>query len=325
MKRPSNRRVIRLPLLISLLIALTAPLAACSSGDSTSGSAEASSDTPSSQRSDETVQVGVLVIRNIESTRQRYEPLINYLSDQLRRPVVLVPLTQNSQFFEVEQGNIDFVISNPLASVQIQRLYDTQFLATESFPETGTEFSGLIIVKSDSPIQTLEDLRGKNGACVSLETAAGGCLFQMYHLQEKGINPFLSFNSLAEIPSQNAIVQNVLNGSIDFGFIVSGQLDLMVEEGLIPNKDGIRVLEPVQGAFADEHTTQLYPTWPVAATSSASPQLVEAVKQALLEIPPDSQVLEAIGIEQYIPAVDYSIYNDLIEDLQLRSWDAADS
>ncbi len=323
MKRCSDYRVLRLPLLMSLFIALIAPLVACSSSPSTSGSADASVDTPARQNSSDTVQVGVLVIRDIESTRQRYEPLINYLSDRLGRPVILVPLTQNSQFFEVEQGNIDFVISNPLASVQIQRLYDTQFLATESFPETGTEFSGLIIVKSDSSIQTLADLNGKNGACVSLETAAAGCLFQMYHLQEKGINPFLSFSSLAEIPSQNAIVRGVLDGSIDFGFVASGQLDEMVSQGLLPNTDGIRVLEPVQDGFADEHTTQLYPTWPFAATSSASPQLVETVKQALLEIPTDSPALTAIGIEQYVPAVDYEIYNGLIEELQLRSWDAA--
>ncbi|MGJ3250799.1 MAG: phosphate/phosphite/phosphonate ABC transporter substrate-binding protein [Elainellaceae cyanobacterium] len=321
MKRVSHYLFNRISVLIGLCILLVIP-AACSSNSSSTGSANASADAPTDQNSDNTVQVGVLVIRDIETSRQQYEPLVKFLSEKTGRSFILVPLTQESQFLEVEQGRIDFVISNPLAAVQIQRLYDTEFVATQSLPESGAEFGGQIVVRSDSNITSLNDLRGRKGACVSLETAAAGCLFQILHLQQKGINPFLSFDSLREIPSQNDIVQSVLNGTIDFGFIRTGQIESMVNSGLISNVDELRVLEAQQDNFQYEHTTRLYPTWPIAATASAQPQLVEAVKQALLEMPPDTPALEAAGVEKFVPAADYAAVDQLIEELQLRSWDA---
>jgi ABC-type phosphate/phosphonate transport system substrate-binding protein len=319
----SFHRLWQISLVIGTAIILTIPLVSCSSSpeNDTPGSDEAAEST-TNRNSDNTVQVGVLVIRDIETTRQQYEPILNYLSAQTGRPFLLVPLAQESQFLEVEQGKVDFLISNPLASVQIQRLYGTELLATQSLPDTGTEFAGQIIVRSDSDINSIADLAGKKGACVSLETAAGGCLFQMLHVQQKGVNPYLDFESLAEIPSQNDIVLKVVNGDIDFGFIRTGQLESMVAKNLLPEVDQVRVLDPKQdGGFVYQHTTRLYPTWPVSATSSASPELVESVRQTLLDMPADSPALTTAGIASFVPAVDYTAIDQLVEELKLRSWD----
>ena len=68
------------------------------------------------------------------------------------RPFELVTLSQESQFTQVEAGNLDFTTNNPLAAVQIRRLYDTEFLVTHSRPKTGILFSALIVVKQNSNI-----------------------------------------------------------------------------------------------------------------------------------------------------------------------------
>jgi ABC-type phosphate/phosphonate transport system substrate-binding protein len=319
----SFHRFWQISLLLGTAITLTMPLASCSNSpeNETSGS-DAAAEITTNRNSDNTVQVGVLVIRDIESTRQQYEPILNYLSEQIGRPFLLVPLAQESQFLEVEQGKVDFLISNPLASVQVQRLYDTELIATQSLPDTGTEFAGQIIVRSDSDINNVTDLAGKKGACVSLETAAGGCLFQVLHVQQSGVNPFLDFDSLMEVPSQNDIVLKVVNGDIDFGFIRTGQLESMVAKNLLSDAEQVRVLDPKQDeGFIYTHTTRLYPTWPVSATGNASPELVESVKQALLNMPADSPALTAAGIESFVPAVDYTAIDQLVEELRLRSWD----
>ncbi|MEM9216335.1 MAG: phosphate/phosphite/phosphonate ABC transporter substrate-binding protein [Cyanobacteria bacterium P01_F01_bin.150] len=270
----------------------------------------------------EPVRIGVLAIDSALSVHNRYTPLIDHLSKALDRPFELVPLTQDSQFSAVAKEEVDFITNNPLAAVQVQRLYDTEFLVTHSRPGSGTEFSALIVVKSDSDIQTLEDLRGKQVACVDFETAAAGCLFQVYHLRQKNIDPFQNFGSFVENPSQDNIVLAVLNGTLDAGFIRTGQLEKMQKKDLLSNLDDIRILEPAGDNFVFEHTTALYPEWPIAALPNTDPELRDAVQDALLTLPKEHSALTAANVEQFTDAVDYQPIHDLIETLQLKSWDA---
>ena len=267
------------------------------------------------------VRVGILVIDSAVSVNERYSPLLNYLSEVTGYPFELAPLSQESQFTEVAEGNLDFVTSNPLASVQIRRLYQTQFLVTHVRPNTGSEFSGLIIVDSKSNIRTLEDLRDKRGACVNFETAAAGCTFQIYHLKQRGLDPFTDFSQFIENKSQDNIVLALLNGTIDVGFIRTGQLEKMLEKGLISSLDEVRILEPYHDNFFYEHTTELYPEWPIAALTSTDKQLTEEVREALLSIPPEHRALDALKVDGFIPAVDYVKMEQLIESLKLKSWD----
>jgi phosphate/phosphite/phosphonate ABC transporter binding protein len=274
------------------------------------------------QVSEEPIRVGILAIDSAVSVNERYSPLLNYLSEVTGRPFELIPLTQDSQFTEVAEGNLDFILNNPLAAVQIRRLYNTEFLTTHVRPQTGAEFSALIIVKRDSDIQTLEDLRGKTAACVDFETAAAGCVFQLYHLQKNGIDPFTDFRRFVENKSQDNIVLAVLNGTIEVGFIRTGQLEKMVNKGLINSTDAVRIINPANDNFYYKHTTALYPEWSLAALQDTDPQLVDKVKETLLTIPANHPALTAARLEKFTPAADYSELDRLIETLKLKSWNA---
>lgn len=269
------------------------------------------------------VRFGVLSIDSATSVNERYSPLLAHLSEQVGKPFELYPVSQQEQFTAVEAGDLDFITSNPLASVQIKRLHNTEFLVTHTRPGTGPSFSGLIIVSQDSPIQTLDDLPGKNVACVAFQTAAAGCTFQIFHLLQNDIDPFTDFSSFVENKSQDNIVLAVLNGTIDAGFIRTGQLEKMVRKGLINGVDEVRILDAKTGDFPFAHTTELYPEWPIAAVEGADPELVNAVEAALLDIPADHQALSTLKADGFIPAVDYSKLDNLIQTLQLKSWDAA--
>ncbi len=278
--------------------------------------------TQSPSVSGEPVRFAILSIDSAVSVNERYRPLLDYLEQQINRPFELVPVTQASQFTEIEQGQLDFTTNNPLAAVQIQRLYNTQFLVTHSRPKTGTQFSGLIIVKQDSIIKTIDDLKGKKIACVNFQTAAAGCVFQIDYLLKQEIDPFQAFSSFIENKSQDNIVLAVLNGTIDAGFIRTGQLEKMRDKGLIKSLDEVRILNPVNDNFYYQHTTALYPEWPIAAIQQTDPALVTAVQDALLTIPPDHPALKAVKIEAFVPAVNYNQLDQLIENLKLKSWDA---
>jgi len=274
------------------------------------------------QASENAVRVGVLATRSAVATQAEYGLILTYLEETLGRPFAFVPITQEEQFIQVEQSNLDFVFSNPLAAVQLRRLYGTKFLATLSYVDTGPEFSAQVIVRKDSGIETLEDLQGKRGACAVLGAAAAGCDFQVYELIQRGIDPYKDFSSIVEITSKDNIVLSVLNKTVDVGFICTRQLKRMVADGMLLNLDDIRVLDQAQDDFVYPHTTDIYPQWPFAALAKTDPALTEAVRQALLAIPADHPAMTNIKAIGFVPAMDYSSLDVLIETLNLHSWDA---
>lgn len=273
----------------------------------------------------EPVYFGVLAIDSAVSVNERYGPLMDYLSSEIQRPVELVILSQDSQFTKVEEGALDFTTNNPLAAVQIQRLYETKFLLTHTRPKTGTKFSGLIIVNSDSKITEIEDLKGKRAACVNFQTAAAGCTFQIYHLLQNGFDPYKDFSSFIENKSQDNIVLAVLNGKIDVGFIRTGQLEKMVNKGLLTRLDEVHIMDIVEDNFFYSHTTELYPEWPIAALPGTEIDLVNQVQTALGKLSPDHPALAKLKADGFVPAVDYSQLHDLIETLKLKSWDTSNN
>lgn len=315
---------------IYFMITLTCLFTLVSCSDTSSGSnpvnntpiAEISTnDNTQNNASKSVVRFGILWIDSAVSMHDRYGPLVDYLSETTGRSFELVALNQDSQFTEVAEANLDFIANNPLAAVQVQRLYKTKFLTTLERPNTGTQFSALIVARSDSDIQTLSDLKGKKVACVDFETAAAGCLFQVYHLLQNNIDPFQDFAKFVENPSQDSIVLSLLNHTIDAGFIRTGQLERMLQSDLIDTTDEIKILDPKNGDFFFTHTTDLYPEWPIASLPSTDPELTEAVKKALLNMPQDHPAFEAANLTGFLPAENYESVHTLIETLQLKSWD----
>ena len=268
-----------------------------------------------------TLRVGILTFDSAVSIHQRYSPLIAYLSETTGYAIALIALTQESQFAAVASGNLDFILTNPLASVQLQRLYDIKFIATQVRVNTADRFGGLIIVRQDSPIQTLEDLRGRRVACVDFETAAGGCIFQVYHLLQRGIDPHADFDRFSEIPSQDNIILAVLNGAIDAGFVRTGQLEATAAKGLLSQPEAIRILEP-QSDFFHLHTTPLYPEWPVSVSPQVDPAVAAEVEAALLSLPAGHAALAPAKLRRFGSAGNYAALDALITQLQLKSWDA---
>lgn len=271
--------------------------------------------------SGETVRVGVLAIRSAVAANAQYGPIIAYLEEEIGRPFELVPVDQESQFTEVEQEALDFTLNNPLAAVQLRRLYNTEFLATLKRANTGTQFSALIVVSGESDIYTVEDLYNKKGTCVAFQTAAAGCAFQVFHLLEQGFDPYKDFASFVETPSQDNIVLGVLNGTYDVGFIRTGQLERMVKDGTLLDVNELRIIDQMEDNFYFPHTTRLYPEWPFAALAQTDPELKIQVQEALLAIPADHPAMINAGAVGFESNVDYSPLDALIERLQLRSWD----
>lgn len=302
-------------------------LTGCSSSDAEPE--EIVTEAPQSQSEDtmpvvegEPVLVGVLSNRSAVATQTQYRPVMMYLSQTVGRPFELVPFSFTNQVTEVEKGNVDFLLSNPLASTQTQRLYNTRILATIARVNTGSQFAGLIITRNDDSINSVEDMHGKSAACVDFETGAAGCIFQIFHLKEQGFDVFTDFAQFIENPSQDNIVLGVLNGTYDVGFIRTGQLEKMVADNTLLSVDEVSIIDESESDFFYPHTTILYPEWAFAALSKTDDELADAVQEALVNLPEDYPGLSDVGIVGFVEAADYTPLHTLIEALQLMSWDS---
>ena len=240
-------------------------------------------------REERVVRIGVLAFRGNQRARHRWQPLADYLS--ARVPGVtftLQPVTLFSARGLLETGRIDYLITNPGHYVALTRDVPLAPLATlERLIDGGrqglTRFGSVILVRADSDIKTLADLRGRTLTAVS-PLAFGGFQMAWAEFAAQEMDPFadLAVVRFAGFP-QDAIVMAVLRGETDAGIVRTGLIESMAREGRIRLAD-VRVLQADRyPAWPHQVSTRLYPEWPFLAREGANKRITEAVARALLE------------------------------------------
>jgi phosphonate transport system substrate-binding protein len=124
-----------------------------------------------------------------------------------------------------------------------------------------------IIVHANSPIKTIQELRGKHIAFASIHSTTGN-LFPRYMLNLQGVR-HNEPGTFANLDTPDAVAKAVLRGEFDAG-AVNEQVVKKYED------QGLRVLaysEPI-------------PPGPIVARKGAPKELVKAVTEALLKLDP---------------------------------------
>lgn len=298
------------------------------------------------------VDVGVLAIRGYKGTINRWQPLMGWLESQIPNSYFrLHPLSLEELARGVETEGLDFVITNPGQSVMLARQYSLSWLATLRSPinnGAAMQVGSALVVRADSPYQTLKDLKGKRLGIVS-KNAFGGYLTMVYEAQLKGIDlpDFVGEIVPLGFPLDNLVYQlgvtghlggtNELSGtdapsckalsgkvpsvkatSLDAAIVPVCQLEQMQVEGLINIKD-YRVLDnqaPV--GFHCQVSSRLYPNWSMAKTNRATQSLAKQVTQALLALPEDSPAARAAESAGWTTAVSQLAIDQLLKDLDMH-------
>jgi len=105
--------------------------------------------------------IGIFPRRNATNTMKMFQPLTDYLSKQLGRPVKLVTARDFPAFWDgVTKQRYDIVHYNQLHYIESHKKFDYQvILANEEF---GVKtICGVIMVRTDAEIDKLSDLKGK--------------------------------------------------------------------------------------------------------------------------------------------------------------------
>ncbi|MBZ0296688.1 MAG: PhnD/SsuA/transferrin family substrate-binding protein [Anaerolineae bacterium] len=271
------------------------------------------------------VRIGVNAIRGAAQTRQAWEPTAAYLAEAIpERRFEVVPMESLEQAgAQVRSGAFDFVIMQPAEYVYLEHEHGLTRVATMRNRTPGapqTRFGGVIFVRADSAIRSLEDVRGRRVAAVG-PRAWGAWMAQRLVLEEHGVEvddlagvDFLGF-------PQDNIVRAVLDGRADVGIVRTDLLERMAAAGTIRMQD-LRVLNPQRHRdFPFVASTPLYPEWAFAVARHTDQALSQRVAVALLQMPSDHPAATAAANAGWTVPLDYGPVHEGLRRLRAPPYD----
>ena len=163
--------------------------------------------------------------------RKRFMPLVDYLSEALRRPVELVVSEDyRSHISQVGEGRLDLAYLGPAPYVRLVEAYGPRPLIARQAVLGTPLFNGVIITRSDSRITTLSDLKGKRFAFGDPSSTMSH-LMPRYMLREAGV----SVDELAEyafVGSHDKVAVAVLRRQYDAGAVKQAVFSRLRHRGL---------------------------------------------------------------------------------------------
>lgn len=262
------------------------------------------------------VNIGVQAPRSHTKAMKKWKAMAEYLSLEINEEVKIVPLHPAETLEAVNAGKIQFMLSNPVLALVINKRQGADFLVTMK-THAGSRFSGVIIAQKGSGIKTSADLRGKFVLSYKFRRSAAAYVFQVKHLLDHGIYPDKDFDIFREVRStQDVIVQAVNRGLVDAGFIKSGLLEEMDREGKIDMRS-IAIVDKVNDSFPHVHSTELYPEWTMTALKGASDKTAAVIRAALIKLTPDDKVCRTAKIAGFVPPEDFNELEVTLQALKL--------
>lgn len=242
----------------------------------------------------------------------------NYFSTELGTPVTVVRYPPNRIGRELLAGTLSFALINPVVAVEVVEQGGATSVATLKINGI-PYFAGAIIARRDRGITKLSDLKGKDVLAYQ-KTSAGAYVFQLYHLYRNGIDPFKDLKSIRHNNKQADIVFAVQAGRVDAGFVRSGVLESLAQEGKIPLNELI-VIDEKHDALKQKHSTELYPEFSLLVSNRLEPALQERIRQVALSLKPDMPAAKAAGIDGFIKPLSLDSIKEALRTLHLPPFD----
>ena len=210
-----------------------------------------------------------------------FTPLADYLSREVGEKVtIVVPKSFDGVKEAVKAGQMDIGFVNPLIYVQIKDKVNIEPLALSSEVKSGTRLRGIIIVRKDSGISKLQDLKGRKISFVEEDSPAGH-LFQKLLLSRAGLNVDKDIIALPYAKTHENVVMAVFNKTADAGAVREEQLDKM--------KGSLDVSQLKIVGYTD-----YFPNWPFFSTPHLKQETADKIRAALLKLKPNDPQNEKI-------------------------------
>ena len=267
------------------------------------------------------VRIGVLSFRDMDATRKQWTPLASYLEAQIPgHQFAIQPFHLEDLSRAVDNGEVDFILTQPEHYVLLRsrhRLAAVATLTQQVGERSISHLGGVIFTRVErADIQQLKDLRGQHIAATHAQSL-GSYRIQQWTLRQAGIElPRDAKKITFTGQPQDKVVDEVLSGRADVGFVRTGLLESMQSEGKL-DRNQIKIINlKSRPDFPQLLSTELVPEWPFSAAPRAPDDLVKAVTLALLEIPPGHPAAKAGKFHGFSPPADYSGLESIMMELR---------
>ncbi len=238
----------------------------------------------------EAYQLSMLPRYSYEEINKRITPLAVYLSKKVNlviEPVVINNFTQYER--QLKNGVIELGYENPYIYVLVSQTHEVLAMALKG--KGKDKFRGIIIVKSDSDIASVKDLKNKKISIVG-KTSAGGYLSQKLTLMENNIDVEKDCEISEAIDNkQENVIFAVYTGDADAGFIRESALHRI--DKFIPAAS-IKVI----------NKSAWLPNWALSVKRSLARDKKEALRKALIDLKKDDPVIKSLKIIKFRSAED---------------------
>jgi phosphonate transport system substrate-binding protein len=203
---------------------------------------------------------------------QLYQPFVNYLNEVTPYQFeIRLSRTYEDTIDRLGSGEIIIASCGPVSYIKASEKYDVRPVVRALSKDGKPYYRGIIIVRQDSPIQNLIDLKGKSFAFGQAWSTASHILPE-YYLMKANIR-LKDLKHYAFLRHHDSVANAVLKGQFDAGAVK----DIIAYKY---EKEGLRFI----------FTTDPISTVPIVARADAPQEMVRSIKTALLNVDPKDPI-----------------------------------
>jgi phosphonate transport system substrate-binding protein len=253
------------------------------------------------------LRVSVAAVISPQGTLESYEPLLDYLSQQLDRPVELV---QRQTYAEtntlIEENAVDIAFVCTSAYIDGHDRFGMELLAAPQV-NGAASYQSLLIVPAASSAESMSDLQGAVFAFTD-PISFSGRVYPTYLVEQLGSTPDAFFARTFFTYNHDNAIRAVASGVADGAAVDSLVYDFAVQRD--PElASQVRVI----------HRSPMFGIPPVVINPAARPQLKATLQELLLNMaldPNGRAALAALGVEAFV-LLDDGTYDSVREIIQV--------
>lgn len=270
--------------------------------------------------------LGVLAARPKAQSQAQWQPLASYLASEIKGSRFRVAAMDYPELEAgIADGSIDFLLTNPSHYVLLKhRRALSAPLVSLQLEEDGQpvdHYGGVVFTLAGrTDIQGLADIRGRKAAAPT-RGSFGGFQIQAYELLQVGMRADEDYVVAETGMPHDRVVDAVLSGTADVGFVRAGVLEEMGREGRI-DLSHLRIINAQDvPQYPFRLSTRLYPQWALAAMPHVDRESAGLVAAALLRFPHGGPMAQGMGIYGFSIPMDYEPARVLLQSLRLPPYD----